>query len=205
MADPHGGTCLVCLGPEYAGPPEPTAEAMLAALRTVLVDREAVYVSSPITTGPRYLRWLQRTGGSSVDRESIQFKEHVVAPNLATASRVIRQARDSYFPGRPVIDPTALGDRPDWEQHRYHSFWLSVIREFVGTVLFIDGWEYSTGCTLEYIEAVSADIPLLTESLEPLRSDFAATLLAQADDAYASLGIEVPALVVARSLVHEPN
>jgi hypothetical protein len=43
-----------------------------------------------------------------------------------------------------------------------------VIERYAGTVVFADGWEYSSGCAWEFLTAVRVGARLLREDLEPL-------------------------------------
>jgi hypothetical protein len=42
---------------------------------------------------------------------------------------------------------------PGWDQSDYHRFWVSVIERFVTTVIFADGWPFSSGCAIEFAAA----------------------------------------------------
>jgi hypothetical protein len=70
-----------------------------------------------------------------------------------------------------VIDPTALGDVSGWAQSDYHRFWTGVIERYAHTVVFLNGWEYSSGCTHEFLAAIRVGAELLREDLAPLRLD----------------------------------
>ena len=70
-----------------------------------------------------------------------------------------------------MIDPTALGDVPGWAQSDYHRFWVGVIERYARTVVFLDGWEYSSGCTHEFLAAIRVGAELLRQDLAPLRLD----------------------------------
>jgi hypothetical protein len=67
-----------------------------------------------------------------------------------------------------VIDPSRLADVPGWEQADYHAFWTKVIDQHADKVIFLDGWQYSDGCTIEFAKAVQLGLPRLTEYLMPL-------------------------------------
>lgn len=154
---------------------------MLAALGCVLEPQSAVYISTPITTGPRFVAW-RREMASGLSPESPDYRsrraEEVIAPNRADVSRVLKLVRDRFDDS--VIDPTALEDVPGWEQFDYHRFWTETIRRYVHTVVFVDGWQYSSGCVLELAAAVAADARLRHEDLAPLDPYEAVSLIQDA-------------------------
>ncbi|HSV65451.1 MAG TPA: hypothetical protein VLJ59_06020 [Mycobacteriales bacterium] len=133
-------------------------------------DRSEVYLSAPITTGELFVAWRQSAAGS-LDRDHPDYpelhREHVMATNIARVAPLVGWLRDA-FAGRLVIDPTVLADVPGWRQQDYHDFWCALIRRYVDTVVFADGWQYSHGCVAEFATAVSVGARLLTERLENL-------------------------------------
>jgi hypothetical protein len=79
-----------------------------------------------------------------------------MGPNMNRAQVVIRRLRAR---GEIVIDPTAVGPRRRWQQRDWRLFWKEVIQRYAMRVVFVDGWEYSSGCVYEYLTAVRAGIP----------------------------------------------
>jgi hypothetical protein len=166
------------------------SRVVFEVLDGVLPDREAVYVSVPITTGKRFLDWRRGPGAGLAPSEGRYRSEHrrnVVDPNRAQVAPVIRVLRERM--GRVVIDPTTLGDVPGWAQADYHAFWTQVIERYVDTVVFLDGWEFSSGCAQEFLAAVRAGARLLREDLTPLRLDEGERLIR---NAIAALHDDVP-------------
>lgn len=142
---------------------------LAGVFRCVTEPGEAVYVSAPITTGHRFVEWRRGAGADLVkgtERYREEHRRHVVAANLAAARPVVHRARSLL--DRVVIDPTALEDVPGWEQHDYHAMWAAVVEQYAGTVVFVDGWEYSTGCVIEFLTAHEKSAVLLDESLTEL-------------------------------------
>src|SRR5439155_20429436 len=82
--------------------------------------------------------------------------------------------------GAVVIDPTALGDMPDWSQSDYRVLWARVLQSYVSTVVFRDGWQYSNGCAWELLNSYLNNCALLREDLTPLDIQQARSLLAEA-------------------------
>jgi hypothetical protein len=101
-----------------------------------------------------------------------------------------------------VIDPTPL-EAPDWTQLQFHAFWTRLITDYVGTVVFNEGWEYSTGCCYEFAAAVNAGANVLDDNLSPLPTAAALVLTKQAVERLAKQGHRVEGLVAAREAIEE--
>lgn len=156
-------------------PPRTTHEreidSLLNVLGSVIVDHSGVYVSTPITSGRRFADW---SSGRDFDvdlshPETYQeFLKEVLEPNSQHARKIINKLR-SLFSGA-LIDPTALKDIDGWTQDDYRVLWAKVIKQYAGTVVFLDGWQYSNGCAYEFLIAngMSRRPSILKETLEPL-------------------------------------
>ncbi|WP_157551273.1 hypothetical protein [Nocardioides jensenii] len=142
-------------------------------------SKNVVYLSTPITTGPQLLEWLAAAHEES-NRTAEVVQEEVVAENLARIGPLRSHVR-AQWPDATLIDPTEL-NVPDWSQWEYHRFWVEIINRFVDLIVFADGWELSTGCTIEYATGLHAAIPMEDargNSIKP--ADAARLLLAAAD------------------------
>src|ERR1044072_4489986 len=140
------------------------------------IERNVTYVSVPITTGHRYLQWRITRPLERVDAElEASHRQDVIAHNVAAATDLVRHVRDRF--DGIVIDPTQLDDVDQWEQANYHGFWSALIERFVGTIVFADGWQYSTGCSIELATACRNDITILDHRLSPLAPEKAVQLL----------------------------
>jgi hypothetical protein len=166
---------------EFPPTPRRPAEinAALKTFATVTDSGSALYVSSPLTTGQRAFEWHQRNG-STADDSAAQagFRENVIASNRDQAGRYVEALRAKQM--GIVIDPTALEDVAGWTQSDYRFFWGRVIEEYAATVVFRDGWEYSSGCAYEFLVAARAGLTLLCEDLTPLSIEDGRKLLAAA-------------------------
>ncbi len=149
------------------------ARHLLELLDGVIEDRQAIYISVPITTGKRFLEWRRGPGARlapSDEHYSKEHETHVIEPNQAYVRPLIQSVRNHLRrEGREgvVIDPTTL-QVSSWTQADYHNFWTTVIARRVSTVVFMNGWEYSSGCVKEFLAAVRAGAELLQEDLRPL-------------------------------------
>ncbi|MCU0286742.1 MAG: hypothetical protein MUF15_10110 [Acidobacteria bacterium] len=143
-------------------------ENMLGFLSSLIEGKSAIYISAPITTGNRFIRWYKERG-VKLEPESRLYKEehfkHVIRPNIEDVKKKIAELRH-YF-DTFIIDPTKF-DYPEWTQDDYRYFWGSVIERHVKTVVLLDGWQYSQGSTFEYLVATRSDIEILSENLYKL-------------------------------------
>jgi hypothetical protein len=178
-------------------------EALLSFARCFGVDnRKAVYVSSPITTGRSLLDWRQQESAitESHPRYSADHRKYVVQANITKARLVVGRVR-AAFP-TTVIDPTRLDDVDDWKQADYHQFWADLVARFVHTVVFVDGWHFSTGCAVEFATAVRNRLTLLDERLQQLDPAYGVKLLATAAHELGEAGLDVTPLTRAAADAH---
>jgi hypothetical protein len=140
---------------------------MLETYDSVLPPRSAIYCSAPITSGRRYLAWLQNRPDrvaiddlSDTDRRL--HRQQVIEPNRAHAKQIADGLRERTQ--QPVIDPTAVGPIDGWKQSDWVSFWEEVIARFAFEVVLVDGWEYSYGCTHEFWFATSRGLACRDEA-----------------------------------------
>lgn len=169
-------------------------------------QRNAVYVSAPITTGKAFIAW-RRGAGRELREGTPEFvrahRAEVVLPNTQRAARLLELLRWRHV--GLLIDPTAF-DVPGWNQYDYHRFWLRVIERHVRRVIYLDGWEYSTGCSLEFQKALELALDCVDERLEPLTRDDGLRLLRGAVDEIRGLGLSTDTLEeVARDLTRTPT
>lgn len=161
---------------------EDEVNALLNMLGCVIVERSAVYVSAPITSGRRLAQWLTTRNvefDPSHTESAAEFQREVLEPNCKHARDIISNLR-KQFPN-VVIDPTALKDIDGWTQDDYRYLWAKVIEQYATTVVFIDGWQYSNGCSYEFLVAYQSSndhCPLvLSENLKPLTLEQGLTLI----------------------------
>lgn len=137
---------------------------LVAAIGSVLDPASAVYCSAPITTGIRFVRWLE----SMPDRSKLNdptakadFEAQVLVPNCQEAKRFAGKLRTKL--NSSVIDPSRLPAIDSWGQDKWLPFWARVIKAYAHTVAFIDGWEYSGGCVYEFYVATDSGIATIDE------------------------------------------
>jgi hypothetical protein len=139
---------------------------------TVIPNRDAVYVSTPITSGLRFVSWFDSNGGNikrQFGRESIEYerehKKHVIIPNVEEGKKIVDRTRKNS--NSFVIDPTQL-EHTGWSQEEYRYLWGRVVELYVREIIMVNGWEYSSGCSYEFLTAVGNNIPVLNENNEPI-------------------------------------
>lgn len=151
-------------------------------------SRDFVYVSTPITTGHRYLQWRSRHRQEALDNETDQaHRREVMEKNLQAAVHIVRRVRASM--DCTVVDPSQLDDVPGWQQNDYHRFWAELIRRYVKIVVFVDGWQYSTGCAIEFLAACESGVTVLDQNLRQLEIEHAGELLQNAVGEFIEAGL----------------
>lgn len=127
----------------------------------VLSPSSAVYLSTPVTTGERFYRWVKGGGAPHAPSRTI------ISDNTEFANTTAEHLRKITNKG--VINPAAFYQE-SWTQQMYLSFWVDVITRFASEVWFNDGWEFSNGCTYEFCAAFEAGIPCFSldgQRIEP--------------------------------------
>jgi Domain of unknown function (DUF4406) len=119
----------------------------------VLKDREAVYASSELTSGRRFYKLCRKYKVRT--KEDLNkalgsggYRTKLLLPNIKHAVEFAREIRERSHD--VVLTPNTLFVR-DWTQPEYLGFWKTVIRTKCRAIVFNDGWEFSNGCTFEYL------------------------------------------------------
>jgi hypothetical protein len=81
--------------------------------------------------------------------------------------------------GQPVIDSGVLRV-PHWSAREHGDFFLRVIAELCCDVILLDGWEYSSGATKEFIFAQQHGVPCFDASNIELTLERGRLLIEQA-------------------------
>jgi hypothetical protein len=164
-------------------PPRPTrldeVFSFVEAFSSAIDDRDAIYVSSPLTTGQRAVDWIARNGPGIVGGVGdAKFRTEVYEPNRRSAREYVRTLRQRVK--QVVIDPTAVADIPEWTQDDYRVAWGEVIARYCGKVIFLDDWQHSSGCAYEATVAFATHAEVLKADLSPLTLDAARALMQEA-------------------------
>jgi hypothetical protein len=155
-------------------------EAIVEFLRGVFSSRMAVYVSAPITSGRRFFEWYStRNKRPALPKEyESDHLAQVVAPNRSAAIALVKHVRE--IRGNSVIDPTSVHHIEGWTQGDFRTAWARVIEEFAKTVVFANGWEFSNGCSYEFLVAVKSGIETVDEELRPLSATAGLSMIRRA-------------------------
>jgi len=118
--------------------------------RTVVSDKSAIYISTPMTSGLLYmnafkeLTEVEKKIGLTAENRSSLFKKNCQhARSVAAMTRL-------HFPTSIVINPTCV-EIKGWEQNDYLTFWRQVIIDNVQVIRFVNDWHYSNGCAYEFL------------------------------------------------------
>lgn len=163
-------------------PAEDTQKIILSMADCFVAGRKATYCSSELTTGLRLYTAVWENGVT--DRHKLKDKlgaewlrDHVFAINEKAANEfaAIIEGKQKHT----TISPACLFV-PEWGQHDYLSFWETLIKTRISEVWFNENWQYSNGCTFEYMAAKQASIPTLDKDGNPLEPTQALALIQQA-------------------------
>lgn len=159
-------------------------EAVLQAWDCAFADKRVVYLSGPITTGPRLVEAVRN---GIPDRDAI-VREANSADLVSTAQR-LRAER-----GEIVVEPASLNIF-GWSQHDYLRLWDAFIERHVRLVVFMPGWQFSAGCAMEFAQAIEHGVATETLDRKPLGVADALRMLKAACD---EIDADLPDPTIAR-------
>jgi len=121
-----------------------------------------VYLSGPITTGPRFVDWYRRIG-RRLKANRAEYETSLRRDVIELNSRDIRDiaVRLRAELHEPVLEPASLFI-DEWTQDEYLTLWSRVIDRFAARLIMMPGWEYSNGCAAELHRAFVHDLPVTT-------------------------------------------
>jgi hypothetical protein len=136
------------------------SDVLLQLFNSMLSNSSAIYLSGPITTGPRFFDWYVDKG-YKLENDNITYQEdkrrNVLGPNESDIFKTAEALRLRF--NQPLIEPASL-HIINWTQNDYYCFWTEVMKRFISRMISIDGWQYSIGCVVEYHHAVHFGIPV---------------------------------------------
>ncbi|HEX2095210.1 MAG TPA: hypothetical protein VHG28_22630 [Longimicrobiaceae bacterium] len=148
------------------------AAIIFSALDCILNGEKGIYASSELTTGRRAYGLFDEHGvrnGHEL-REKIGEDPHrslILAPNIEAAADFARRLRERFGGTELVITPAPF-EAPGWTQAEYLNFWETLVRTRTKAVYFNEAWQYSNGCTFEFVVARDAGVPTFDAQGEPL-------------------------------------
>jgi hypothetical protein len=163
-------------------------QALVSIIGAVVDQGQGIYVSAPVTTGLRYVRWLRAHPGAdpNTPEHREELRTQVMLPNIEDVRPFIKQLRSRHpF----VIDPTVFEGSPSWTQVDYRELWADVIRQYARKVVFYDGWEFSHGCAYEFLIAITDGVETVTQNLHSLSIEAGLGKILKAVAQLRSLGV----------------
>lgn len=145
----------------------PNIRQYISIYSTIKNPKKFLYLSTPITTGPRYFAWYAEEGKSLVrDSEAYKksHKQKVLLPNIEDSKK---EVDNIYSLTVELIINPAVVELP-LTQEEYMLLWSETITNFVSKVVFAPGWQYSKGALLEYITCLRHRIPTLDNHLNEI-------------------------------------
>jgi hypothetical protein len=173
-----------------------TAEVLLTSFDCVVFDREAVYASSEFTTGKRFYELCRALKVYSVQdlKRALggeRYRDELLLANKEEGVAFARKIRGWGIP--LVISPNPLVVH-GWTQEKYLDLWVKVITEKCHAVYFNDGWEFSNGCTKEYLATFRCGLPAHDSNGHDLPVDVARRLIRNAVECLQGNRFKVPEL-----------
>jgi len=158
------------------------SQLLLALLDSVVTPHSAIYAAGPLDTGRSYYEALAR---GEVDHT-------VRASNEAALTSFVSRLRVGHHP-TPVVDPGPLRVS-EWSPREIGQFFLDTITRYAREAWFIDGWEYSSGATKEFLHCTLLKIPCYAADGSKLDLSQAVILLSSAVEQIGLLGVSAPKL-----------
>lgn len=174
---------------------------LLSLLDCMVLDREALYASSEFTTGKRFYQLCLYNNVRSAEELKERLREKYVSllltPNKEEGIRFARVLRTLghnlvLTPNPFHADPLNL--KRNWSQNEYLDFWKMVIERKCFAVSFNEGWQFSNGCTFEYLAGLKAGAQLFDHRYKPLSPAEARDTIAYAIETLEKDGFKVPKL-----------
>lgn len=101
---------------------------------------------------------------TSVPKAFREHQKNMIHCNHTYVSKFVHELRESL--ASPVINPTAITGLPGWTQSDYRVLSARVIERYVHTVIFVDDWQYSLGCSYEFLVVQQTGAKAVTHNME---------------------------------------
>jgi hypothetical protein len=187
----------------------PQFATLFTAMECLLNGENAIYCSSELTSGLRAFNEMRKqrvkTSAELKDKLGSEWFPKIFGPNIELANKFAESVRRAEDGKMLVITPAPLKVE-DWGQPEYNGFWTELLHsKRIESVRFNEDWQYSNGCTTEFVEAHAAEIHTLDVKREIITLDAAIELIIVAIKKFADLDTSLlqqnlDRLVAARSL-----
>jgi hypothetical protein len=169
----------------------PQFATLFTAMECVLNGENAIYCSSELTSGLRAFKEMQnqrvKTSTELKDKLGSEWFPKILGPNMEMANTFAESVRRAEGGKMLVITPAPLKVQ-DWGQPEYNGFWTELLHsKRIESVRFNEDWQYSNGCTTEFVEAHAAEVHTLDAKGEIVTLDAAIRLIAAAIEKFAHL------------------
>lgn len=160
-------------------------DMLITTYDSVFVGKVGNYVSTPITTGKRLLDVLLENNVR--DRDELKAKlgsdvaqkmlRNVMEENSRAGEELATSLRNRGLTN--VINPARFR-AIHFEQDHYNQFWVTLIEKKICSVYFNQNWEYSQGCTTEYLATARHNVPAYDHLGAPLSASMAIAKMGEA-------------------------
>jgi hypothetical protein len=169
----------------------PQFATLFTAMECVLNGENAIYCSSELTSGLRAFNEMQKqrvkTSTELKDKLGSEWFPKIFGPNIELANKFAESVRWAEDGKMLVITPAPLKVE-GWGQPEYNGFWTELPHsKRIESVRFNEDWQYSNGCTTEFVEAHAAEVHTLDVKREIITRDAAIELIAAAIKKFADL------------------
>src|SRR5664280_663146 len=143
-------------------------DMVFSGIDCVMNSEPAIYCSSELTTGLRLYEAFRKYNVKSVLELKEQAGESWVETNVSdvnikSANEFASSLRHGLIERTSVITPAPFL-APGWSQPEYLAFWETLIRTRVRAVWFNRNWQFSNGCTFEFLVARDAGVSTFDSS-----------------------------------------
>jgi hypothetical protein len=138
-------------------------EAIVSVLDSIIEGRSAYYISTPMTTGKGSVEPCAAAVDTFVPESLPEHRGNTTYRNHAYVSELVHRFRRSL--ASPVINPMAITDLPGWTQSDYRVLSAHIIERYAHTVIFVNDWQYSLGCSYEFLVARQTGAKTVTRNM----------------------------------------
>lgn len=160
-------------------------DMLITVYDSVFDGKVGNYVSTPITSGKRLFDFLvanqvrdrdaliEKIGSDAAKKNMDNIKEE----NSKCGEEFAASLRKGNLPN--VVNPTKF-EAIHFGQDHYNHFWTILIDKKIRAVYFNQDWEYSQGCTIEYLATVRHRVPAYDHLGAPLTTPVAIARMSEA-------------------------
>ena len=122
-------------------------EAVISAYKSILTPLS--HISMPISSGKRYYDVISKNPYISQDQIYRDIIRYNAEQGIALSRAIVPKAK------YPVVVP-ALFEAKEmrWTEEEYMYMWYNVIHEKALEIWMVPDWEYSDGCSEEFLKAI---------------------------------------------------